>query len=465
MGEGGGELSRFTLTLDEAKAAYDRLLSQGVEQVSIQGGEPTLWPPLVDLITYGKQIGLREQLVVTNGRKLQDRALAERLAASGVDVLVLSIFGPNAAVHDASVGVPGAFEQLLAGARNLVGMRRAGVATPHITAQISVHAHNLASLPDTIRYWCDEGLDYFGVRLVRPTANTAQQGGERWFFDPADLAPKLELALDIALARGARVVFSEVFYCLLGPEYLGFVLADLPNTARLHPTKTFERRGGSGELHLVRRARGDPSCTACELQAYCSKLERGPLADRYTGQLTPIRVAETVQQLLSFGREFGSARRLAVLLRQKSALQSFGVPESLRGELRRKLLSVVAGSELLDEVLLSSPSEGKRLRERFSAAGGEKLVTRWVPCTELGVAGGSWYAGGNLQGGALPGLSPEHARFFAGLEQVFVDELFVVFRGRMKGSAGRPSFEFLVIVFDDQQCNPDQLRTLTGVRT
>ncbi|HSD28022.1 MAG TPA: radical SAM protein, partial [Vicinamibacteria bacterium] len=85
--------------------------------VSFTGGEPTLRPGLPRLVRHAKGLGLRVNLI-SNGQRL-DAGRVAALADAGLDSAQLSLEGPTAALHDALVGRPGAFDRLWAGLERL----------------------------------------------------------------------------------------------------------------------------------------------------------------------------------------------------------------------------------------------------------------------------------------------------------------------------------------------------------
>jgi radical SAM protein with 4Fe4S-binding SPASM domain len=83
--------------------------------IYIWGGEPFLYPDLMDLTQYMKKKGLTLSLV-TNGVKLEDNA--EQIVTDGWDALMLSLDGPEE-THDEIRGVPGTFQKLKRGVHKI----------------------------------------------------------------------------------------------------------------------------------------------------------------------------------------------------------------------------------------------------------------------------------------------------------------------------------------------------------
>ena len=77
------------LTKEEIIRKIDKYSSEKYDQVTITGGEPTLHPDLLDVVSYVKSKNMSCR-VVTNGNKL-DQELIDKLIKSGVDYIAISI--------------------------------------------------------------------------------------------------------------------------------------------------------------------------------------------------------------------------------------------------------------------------------------------------------------------------------------------------------------------------------------
>ena len=81
---------RELLTLDEYAAAVKACVSLGIEKLRITGGEPTLYPHLLELIQLAGTLGLRDLAMTTNGSLMTvDAARAWR--AAGLKRITLSL--------------------------------------------------------------------------------------------------------------------------------------------------------------------------------------------------------------------------------------------------------------------------------------------------------------------------------------------------------------------------------------
>jgi AdoMet-dependent heme synthase len=127
----------------------------------ISGGEPLMRPDIFDIAAYGTQRGL------TRGRLAQRHAAHRRsgrqLIKAGVKRISVSIDGSTAARHDAVRGVPGAFDEAMAG---LARCRAAGLGFQFNTTVMRQTRDDLAAIRDlAVRI----GAEAWHVFMLVPT--------------------------------------------------------------------------------------------------------------------------------------------------------------------------------------------------------------------------------------------------------------------------------------------------------
>lgn len=452
-------LASHTLSLDAARAIYDRLKASGIERVKVHGGEPTVISYLPALIAYGVELGLAEQIIVTNGIRLADREVAREWVASGVSTIALSIYGADAATHDASLGVP-AFEALSACVDNLVELTAGG--GPSVTGQLILHAHNFRSLPAMLDYWYARGLRYFAVRLLRETENTKKEG-DSWFFDLAELGPLLERTLDRARELpGATVLFPEIPLCLPREEWLGDALDNLPAHARLRtPARILSKNAGAPGAPRRRLSNVDV-CSECELAPHCAGLESSH-GRSFTGKLEPISLPERVRHLAAGTHGADSIPRLVTLLDHSEVLRREGVAEADLLALQQSLVRAAADRpELLARAVVGAklqPSLARLLLDRPADA-----VLRFVPWssvagdTPIGPSATADLASALER---AEGRAADTLRFIAAASVRLETRVLRVFGGKHQPRGPRgPSMPFLVFLYDDRIVTEQQLRSL-----
>ena len=96
------------LSTAECRRIIDDIVGFSAPTVILTGGEPLMRPDLFDIIEYGQEKGLR-MVIAVNGTFL-DESTAERLKASGIKRVSLSVDGKDRQSHDSFRGVSGSFE-------------------------------------------------------------------------------------------------------------------------------------------------------------------------------------------------------------------------------------------------------------------------------------------------------------------------------------------------------------------
>ncbi len=146
------EFTDWMRTLSEARQL-------GCRRVQFIGGEPTLHPDLIDLIEYAKSLGIRRLEMFTNAMDLSSE-LIRCLERNRVTV-AFSFYTTDPSTHDRITGVPGSFEECVAGVTKLSRSRlrlRAGI------IQIKQSAREIADAKRLLRRL---GVFRIGVDRVR----------------------------------------------------------------------------------------------------------------------------------------------------------------------------------------------------------------------------------------------------------------------------------------------------------
>jgi hypothetical protein len=140
-----GEVMRHESALREAGAL-------GTRRLRINGIEPLESRSLFHLLGVAREAGLSDFDVYSTCRPLADRAFAERFVAAMPATwrVVVPLYGATAVVHDAVVGSPGAFADVMAAVANLDAL----AGRDHFTFDTVVLRQNvddLARLAELIR--------------------------------------------------------------------------------------------------------------------------------------------------------------------------------------------------------------------------------------------------------------------------------------------------------------------------
>ena len=157
---------RNELSREEIKDVILQAKALGARKIIILGGEPSIYPHLVEMLRFLGREGLEIEMF-TNGSGV-DKALAAVLAEEKVRV-VLKLNSRDEAIQDRLAGKKGAFQIIN---RALANLQEAGYPSPDQFLAIStvICRQNIAELPAMWQWLREENIEpYFEV--ITPQAN------------------------------------------------------------------------------------------------------------------------------------------------------------------------------------------------------------------------------------------------------------------------------------------------------
>ncbi|HET7623014.1 MAG TPA: TIGR04053 family radical SAM/SPASM domain-containing protein [Gemmatimonadaceae bacterium] len=209
---------RGELSTVEAMRLMDSVRAFGHPLFVLTGGDPLKRDDTVELVEYGREIGLRVAMT-PSGTPLMTRDVLQQLHDAGLARLAVSLDGSCAEIHDRFRGVAGSFEWT-------VGMLRAahdlGLSTQINT---TISSHNVGDLEPLMELMGQLGISLWSVFFIVPTGRAR----------PSDLATAEE--------------FERVFHRLY--DISATASFDIKTTAAPHYRRVVlqrqlsERRGGS----------------------------------------------------------------------------------------------------------------------------------------------------------------------------------------------------------------------------
>jgi radical SAM protein with 4Fe4S-binding SPASM domain len=193
------------------KEIIDRVWELRVPHVVFTGGEPTLRNDLVELVAYAQEKGLVTGLN-TNGRKLADPSLLQKLIEAGLDHVQITIESYNQSVHNAMVRTSGAWEETLAGLRNVVASKI------YMMTNTTLLQNNASELERILEFLAAEGVPTVGLNaLIYSGHGKEVQTG----LKESQLPAYLDLAQRITQTHGQRLIwYTPTQYCAFNPMQL-----------------------------------------------------------------------------------------------------------------------------------------------------------------------------------------------------------------------------------------------------
>ena len=315
---------------------------KGATRLILSGGEPTIHPRYIDFIRLGTTApGYRQIQTVTNGRLFAYQEFLDRCMEAGLSEITFSLHGPNARVHDALVGVKGAFEQESAGLRRALDDGR-----PIVNVDVVINRGNVKVLPEMLETFYGWGVREFDLLQVVPFGRAFTEGRDTLFYDLEEAAPYIRTALEFSERPDVHVWLNR-----FPPPHL----EDYEHLIQ-DPYKLNDEVRGRKEEFARQLEHGEPldcrdpgRCRYCYLEQLCDRLED---AQQTTHEHAFERVRIDTEWEASLPPVFG------------------GDPASARranGEDGRTRLPVLGSTATLEHVPLS---------ERVSRAGASRFAIR-----------------------------------------------------------------------------------------
>jgi len=210
----GGPHETPELTTQQWKEVMDRLSDVGIFIFTFTGGEPALREDLPELLLYAQSKGIVTGLI-TNGRRLKDKAYVDTLEKSGLDFVQITLESHKPAIHDLMTASKGSWKETVTGIRN------AAASKIYVSTNTTLSKHNAASFLDTIDFIKSLDVDAFGCNslIYSGKGTDVSQDFALTIEVLAELLPKVR---DKANQLGLKFLwFTPTQYCEFDPVQHG----------------------------------------------------------------------------------------------------------------------------------------------------------------------------------------------------------------------------------------------------
>lgn len=240
----------------------------GCNQIVFMRGDPAMRKDILQLLERARELGYRHVQLQTNGRMLAYRKFLDKLISAGTDFFEVSLFGDQAGLHDGISNAAGAFEQTIAGLKNLVE------APVDFMVSVPVISSNFRRLPAIAAVLAELGGKRIQFNFSRPVRYRGN-----WVLEPivrlSSAAPFIAEAACVAEDMGMAVGTEAVPFCHLeagrhpgrdaSEDWSGHLVSDL--------------RGAPADMSEIReqsRPRMD-ECAGCVYESGCPRTWAGYL--------------------------------------------------------------------------------------------------------------------------------------------------------------------------------------------
>jgi len=245
-------------TTDEVK----QLLREGrrdADAIVFTGGEVTIRPDIIALVSYARDLGYSTIQIQTNGRMLAYRKLCEDLIAAGATEFSPALHGHVPELHDYLTRSSGSFVQTVRAIRNLKDLGQLVLTNTVVTRS------NYRHLPEIARLLVSLGVDQYQFAFVHPIGSAGEA-----FFSVVPrhslVEPYAKAGLAVGIEAGRRVMTEAIPYCFM-EGFEPFVAERIiPRTKILEGHVTIE---DYTEHRLTEGKAKGPPCAECLLNSFC----------------------------------------------------------------------------------------------------------------------------------------------------------------------------------------------------
>jgi radical SAM protein with 4Fe4S-binding SPASM domain len=210
----GGPHETAELTTTQWKEIIDRLQQIGIFILTFTGGEPTLREDLPELLLHAQNSGMVTGLV-SNGRRLKDKAYVETLEKAGLDFVQITLESHKPKIHDMITAAKGSWKETVAGIKNAVQSKI------YVTTNTTLSKYNATDFLETIDFIKELGVAAFGCNslIYSGKANAISEDFALPVETLNEILPKIR---DKANQLGLRFLwYTPTQYCSLDPVKLG----------------------------------------------------------------------------------------------------------------------------------------------------------------------------------------------------------------------------------------------------
>ena len=265
--------------LDKFTAELDYYHRQGVRELGILGGEPTLYPWLFEGLQHAKNRGFGRITINSNGSRFADMDFTRRCAEAGITRFCLSVHSHVEDIEDTLSARKGAWADKVQAIKNINALRAEGLPIERISLNPVLNRMNMEDMEGFVAYYKALGVKDIRFNAIRPEggAHNSQSLVPRYH----ELMPHIIAAIRANEARHRIVLtFGEIPLCVwpktffksdtLTRRYIG-ELRDLPTnvTEFITPDDDGRRRFLWQDLKCDVLKTLTEACKSCALVKQC----------------------------------------------------------------------------------------------------------------------------------------------------------------------------------------------------
>lgn len=258
---------RSDLTLAEAKKTIEEYLEDKWDGLVITGGEPTIYPHLMDVIKYCRKKKFPAR-IITNAQRTADRKYLEELIKAGLDHFQISAYSHKPKIQSFLTQNENSLGNIIKTLDNLRKFKNV-----RVSMNITLNKYNSDHISSLVRFVVDRFpfIQHFVFNNLDPTSDRILKNPE--------VVPKLgdfELELNRALTflkdTGRSFRAERVPLCYMpGFEYWSTETRKIVKN-EVRPILFLDKRGLDVQQEFHHKKSKAPQCAECFLEKICAGL-------------------------------------------------------------------------------------------------------------------------------------------------------------------------------------------------
>lgn len=205
---------RMWISCDQAKQEVRVAYERGCRSLGFLGGEPTIYPHLLEVTQYARELGYTRVALATNAMVLDNMDFARRCVQAGVTRATISFHAHTRALEHKITKVPNAFDRKVKAIGNLLALQVEGQLSDGLSVNPVINSLNFRHLPSMVRFWRNLGLRDVRFNFIRNMGNAEDYPGLCPTFH--ELRPALERVVKDNERKDPIVItFGEMPYCAM----------------------------------------------------------------------------------------------------------------------------------------------------------------------------------------------------------------------------------------------------------
>jgi MoaA/NifB/PqqE/SkfB family radical SAM enzyme len=146
------------------KKELQKYAKAGIKNLDFTGGEPTLFPKLVELVSLARQLGYQNRTLVSNGRRLAYLNYCREIITAGITRFVFCLDGPNNKIFEKISGVKDSYTQVVKAIKNIKKIDK----KLEVAATVVINNYNYKQVPEIIGKAIKLGVDFINIQHLLP---------------------------------------------------------------------------------------------------------------------------------------------------------------------------------------------------------------------------------------------------------------------------------------------------------